>query len=199
MSGGARRRSAAVLACAALALGGCAQRSYLVLLENADGSTGKVVVDSTDGRRWVERPGEGVSLGTSPRPITADAARVEADFGPALRALPPPPAVFLLYFESAVSRLTAESRAKLPQVLSQVRARPAPDISIVGHTDTVGSDAENEALGLARARVVHAILQAAGIDARDVSVSSHGEHNLLVPTPDNTDEARNRRVEVTVR
>lgn len=199
MSGGVRRHAAAVLACAALVLGGCAQRSYLVLMENADGSTGKVVVDTADGRRVVDRAGEGVTLGASPRPLTVDAQRIEADFGPALSALPPPPTVFLLYFETAGARLTAESRAKLPQVLEQVKSRPAPDISIVGHTDTVGSDADNEALGLARARAVHAMLKTAGIGAREVTVSSHGEHNLLVRTPDNTDEARNRRVEVTVR
>jgi outer membrane protein OmpA-like peptidoglycan-associated protein len=32
-----------------------------------------------------------------------------------------------------------------------------------------------------------------------VDVASHGETNLLVPTPDDTAEAKNRRVEVTVR
>jgi outer membrane protein OmpA-like peptidoglycan-associated protein len=30
-------------------------------------------------------------------------------------------------------------------------------------------------------------------------VESHGKRNLLVPTPDNTEEVRNRRVEVTIR
>ena len=43
------------------------------------------------------------------------------------------------------------------------------------------------------------LLVAAGLDAALVEVASHGESNPLVPTPDNTAEARNRRVEVTVR
>ena len=42
-------------------------------------------------------------------------------------------------------------------------------------------------------------LVAAGLDTRLVEVTSHGETNPVVPTPDNTAEARNRRVEVTVR
>jgi outer membrane protein OmpA-like peptidoglycan-associated protein len=32
-----------------------------------------------------------------------------------------------------------------------------------------------------------------------VEAASHGEANLLVPTPDGIEEAKNRRVEVTVR
>ena len=34
---------------------------------------------------------------------------------------------------------------------------------------------------------------------RDRVVTSHGEGNLLVKTPDNTPEPANRRVEITVR
>jgi len=32
-----------------------------------------------------------------------------------------------------------------------------------------------------------------------VVVESHGKRNLLVPTPDETPEPRNRRVEITIR
>ena len=37
------------------------------------------------------------------------------------------------------------------------------------------------------------------LDRDLIEVRSHGETELLVPTPDNTDEPRNRRVEVKVR
>ena len=37
------------------------------------------------------------------------------------------------------------------------------------------------------------------VQLSDLTVTSHGESNLLVRTPDNTPEARNRRVEVTIR
>lgn len=196
----ARRPGCIAASCLALLLSGCAQHSYMVLLENADGSTGKVMVETRGGHTLVDRAGSGASLSAAgPQAFTPDAQQVETDFGPALRALPPAPTTFLLYFETATARLTAESRAKLPRVLEQTRARPVPDISIIGHTDTVGSSTDNEALGRARASAVLMLLRSAGIDARDVTVTSHGERNLLVPTADNIDEPRNRRVEVTVR
>ncbi|QDF95779.1 hypothetical protein CJ010_04030 [Azoarcus sp. DD4] len=199
-AGTLRRLGSLLAAGLALTTAGCAQRSYLVLLEDADGSTGKVVVDGPRGRVQLDRAGDAVSLTTDgPRPLGSSPQQIEADFGPALSALPPPPTTFLLYFETAGARLTPDSRAKLPDVLKQVRTYPAADISIIGHTDTVGSEADNEALGLARARAVSGMLNGASIAARAITITSHGERNLLVPTPDNTDEARNRRVEVTVR
>jgi outer membrane protein OmpA-like peptidoglycan-associated protein len=70
---------------------------------------------------------------------------------------------------------------------------------VVGHTDTVGSEADNAALAMQRAETVRDLLVKDGLDPKMIEVDSHGEKNLLIPTPDNTDEPRNRRVEVTVR
>ena len=71
-------------------------------------------------------------------------------------------------------------------------------ITIVGHTDNVGEDKENEALGLARAKSIANILQRCGIAANRLSVSSKGESE---PVADNsTDDGRhqNRRVVISV-
>jgi outer membrane protein OmpA-like peptidoglycan-associated protein len=70
---------------------------------------------------------------------------------------------------------------------------------VIGHTDTVGDSRDNEQLSLARAKSIASLLKEAKLDADKIVVESHGEKNLLVPTPDNTDEPRNRRVEITVR
>jgi outer membrane protein OmpA-like peptidoglycan-associated protein len=43
------------------------------------------------------------------------------------------------------------------------------------------------------------LLVAAGLDPSLVDVTSHGEADPLVPTPDERLEPRNRRVEITVR
>jgi len=72
------------------------------------------------------------------------------------------------------------------------------NITIVGHTDNVGEDKENEALGLGRAKSVARILTACGIAANRISASSKGESE---PAADNsTDDGRhqNRRVVITV-
>ena len=66
------------------------------------------------------------------------------------------------------------------------------------HT-TVGSNDINVRISTQRAFSVRDLLIAAGLRRDVIEVSSHGENNLLVKTPDNTPEPRNRRVEVTIR
>ena len=70
---------------------------------------------------------------------------------------------------------------------------------MIAHTDTVGDEENNAKLSLERAKMVASLLKAAKLDEDKIRVESHGEKNLLIPTPDNTAEPRNRRVEVTVR
>ena len=74
-----------------------------------------------------------------------------------------------------------------------------PDVTVVGHTDTTGTAQANIELGRSRATLIRDRLVAAGLDASLVSVASHGEADLLVPTPDDTLEPRNRFVDVSVR
>ncbi|HNE30693.1 MAG TPA: OmpA family protein, partial [Saprospiraceae bacterium] len=70
--------------------------------------------------------------------------------------------------------------------------------NVVGYTDDVGTEQENIALGLARAKSVAKILQSNGIAANRITTDSKGEAN---PVADNsTDDGRhqNRRVVITV-
>jgi outer membrane protein OmpA-like peptidoglycan-associated protein len=104
-----------------------------------------------------------------------------------------------LYFVSGSTQLTPESDALLRDILALVTNRPAPDVTVIGHTDTVGTARANVELGRSRATLIHDRLIRVGLDRRLVSVASHGEADLLVRTPDETDEGKNRRVEVSVR
>jgi outer membrane protein OmpA-like peptidoglycan-associated protein len=54
-------------------------------------------------------------------------------------------------------------------------------------------------LSTERARHVRDQLVEKGVDAELISVTSHGEDNPLIPTPDEVAEPKNRRVEVVVR
>jgi outer membrane protein OmpA-like peptidoglycan-associated protein len=87
----------------------------------------------------------------------------------------------------------------LPDVVQSIRERRAGDVGVVGHTDTVGTRPYNYRLGLRRATRVADLLVAAGVDRSLLDLDSHGEDDLLVPTRDDVDEPRNRRVEITVR
>jgi len=191
--------AAALLLCAILA-SGCASKSYVVLVESPDGSTGAIEVRTEKGLSRVDQKGYAVSLdGSSAKPFQVDQPRLDKDFSAARAAQPALPKSYLLYFRTGTSRLTEKSQAEIPEVLRTVRDRGPSAVSVIGHTDTVGSKIDNEDLGLLRARAIARQLQENGLQALELVVTSHGEGNLLVKTPDNTPEPANRRVEITVR
>ncbi len=69
-------------------------------------------------------------------------------------------------------------------------------VSVVGHTDTMGSKDYNYSLGGRRAEAVQKMLIKYGIPASQIVAVSAGEEGLAVPTPDGVANAQNRRVRV---
>jgi outer membrane protein OmpA-like peptidoglycan-associated protein len=126
-------------------------------------------------------------------------ADVKRLFGDALAALPPAPRLFTLEFRFESDALTEESNALVPEILRTVKGLSVPEVVVIGHTDTMGEPRANLALGLKRAISVREILVNAGLASSTIEVTSHGEADLLVKTPNNTPEPRNRRVGITVR
>ena len=114
-------------------------------------------------------------------------------------ALPPPVARFTLYFADTGTTLTPESEAELKKVFEEIARRPGAEVQVTGHTDTVGSEADNDKLSLKRASDILAALVAQGLNPTISRAVGRGKRELLVPTPDNTAEPRNRRVEIIVR
>jgi outer membrane protein OmpA-like peptidoglycan-associated protein len=177
-------------------------RDIIVLLPDDQGKTGAIVVSSAGVERRLDRPGQSVTVesGSPPGlPTVISRQDVEKIAGPALAALPKPPAKFILYFYHDSIDLTTESQALLRKVFVTIRDRAPVDISVVGHTDTVGKDDYNSVLSLKRARAVASILRGKGVDPSVLDITSHGKRNPLVPTGDQVPEPRNRRVEITVR
>ena len=176
-----------------------APRSYIALLPSLDGTVGQVLVRGAGGEQRITQARYGAPLDGSHAPAPVDEAAFQRDFAAAIAARPEPALHFLLYFESGDTRLTPESLALLQQVVGSAGQRVHTDISIVGHSDTMGPAEQNVALSLRRAHAVAGLLQGRGLQAQALTVESHGERNLLIPTPDETPEPRNRRVEVTIR
>lgn len=193
------RRLYGALLCVSLAACAPVKKSYVVLLEDPQGGVGAITVRSASGTQTVDQARFAASLDGSGEPALVDPKQFDADFADVLAARPVLPQTYLLYFESGGAELTAESRALLPRILTDTQSRAAADVSIIGHTDTVGNAPANEALALQRAQWVADQLAQAGLKPFAQTVASHGESSLLVPTPDDTPEPRNRRVEVTVR
>lgn len=173
--------------------------SYVVLLPSPDGSVGQVVVQGTSGERVLSQAQQATSLDGSTAPNEIPKEQLQRDFGSVMSARPPLPEHFVLYFKFGRTQLTAESATLLPKVMARLRARKVPDVSVIGHTDTVGKEAGNAALGLKRANLIAGQIRKQGLDNVDVSIESRGQNSLLVPTQDQVNEPRNRRVEITVR
>jgi outer membrane protein OmpA-like peptidoglycan-associated protein len=175
----------------------------IVLLPDPDGGhMGSALVSTSGGQVELKRPREStrVRRGQAPAPpVVLTEEEIRKRFGDALNARPPEAREFLLYFETGGDVLTPESQALVAEIVAFVRARPAPDVTVIGHTDTTGDAQSNFDLGMRRAILIRDLLVRAGLDPSQVDLASHGEADLLIATPDNTPEPRNRRVEVTVR
>jgi adhesin transport system outer membrane protein len=186
-------------------LGACAAppppppQSYVALLASPDGSVGKVVVQGQRGEQVLTKAQQGALLDGSQPPFDVSAEQLQRDFGAAMKARPEMPEQFLLYFELGGAQLTAESKTLMTRIVERALARQAVDMSVIGHTDTQGVANANEALALKRATAIAEQLRELGLKDAVMAVESHGERNLLVPTPDETAEPRNRRVEITLR
>ena len=129
--------------------------------------------------------------------ISADQLR--ARMAKALEAQPLPPKHFTLYFIEGSDTFTAESRAVVKDIFEEIKQRPVPELIVVGHTDRVGSIADNDRLSTKRANTVRDQLIKLGIDPESIQASGRGERDPLVPTDDEVEEPRNRRVEILVR
>jgi OOP family OmpA-OmpF porin len=110
----------------------------------------------------------------------------------------PPPSVNLnILFATGSADLTPGAMQTLAE-LGQALNNPAlagSRFRIEGHTDTVGAPDANKALSDRRAAAVAAFLaQNYHIDYARLQPVGMGEDGLLVPTPDQTPELRNRRV-----
>lgn len=174
----------------------------IVLLPEKDGRATAVTVTQGSSQVVLDRPYAAASAAAAAggvRPSQSSAAEVQAKFGAALAAQPPRPASFVLYFVEGGDALTDESKAVVERVFGEIAARPAPDIAVIGHADSVGNATANDALSLQRAETIRRELLRRGIAPENVLASGRGERELLVPTADNVDEPRNRRVEIIVR
>ena len=179
-----------------------AGQALIVLLSDEDGATGRAGVSNPAGtvELAAARNATKVTANRAPSAVTTmSEAEVTRLFGEALSALPPAPRSFTLHFRFESDALTDESKALVPEILRTVKGRPAVEVVVVGHTDTMGTPAANFALGLKRATAVRVLLVAAGLDPATVEAASLGEAYLLVRTSDETPEPRNRRVEITVK
>ncbi len=188
----------------ALFAAGCAgPKSLIVLLPEEGKPPGQVTVTTAGGSQVLNQPWQAVEVsGGEARPAAPtvmDKAAVQGIFAEALAAAPAAPICYMLYFKHDTAVLTADSQRLLPEIIKAIEARHPAELSVIGHTDTMGTVEYNYKLGLLRANTVTALLKSLGAAPVTIETSSHGKGDLLVKTGDQVSDARNRRVEVTIR
>ena len=193
------RRLALVLP---LLLTGCAHGSSMVLLPDEDGGQGQVALLEVDGK-----PTETVVATANSRATLKGAGAVRPlgakGLKPAeaalLTDLPPAASSFTLYFLEGTVDMTPESAPVLEALRAEIARRPGAEVQVTGHSDTVGSDEDNDALSQKRAEEILTLLVSRGFDRSIMSAVGRGERELREPTADNVGNPVNRRVEVIVR
>ena len=195
------RHLAACAVVATLTTGCATQRAVVLLLPDEGGTVGRASVSNQAGAVELvdARSAAVVEKGRAPQLVSIMSdAEVKRKFGETLAILPAAPIRFTVYFQFDSDALTDESRRLVPRILATVKERSAREVIVVGHTDRMGSTAENFALGLKRATTVRTLLMAAGLDSSIVDVTSLGESDPVVRAANGQAEPRNRRVEIVV-
>ena len=186
----------------AFALAACAHSS-MVLLPDEGGGHGQVAILESGGKASdvvVSEADSRTGLGGShPSAKPLGAHGLNAAETALVGDLPPPAKSFTLYFLEGTTEMTEGSLPVLEELRAEIARRPGAEVQVTGHTDTVGSDADNDALSLKRAEEVLNFLASKGFDRSIMSAVGRGERELKVPTADNVSSPVNRRVEVIVR
>lgn len=197
------KRPSAAAAALILSLTACATPDRVVLLpdENNNNAVGKLNVSSKGGDTLLDSAYDTAAVSGSDAAArsTSDPAQVREDFGTVLAALPRPPQIRYYKFQYDSADLLGDQKAELLSFLRQVADRPEAEVVIIGHTDTVGSDAYNDDLSLKRAEAVKNELIALKVPAAHISVAGRGKRELRKQTADNVEEPENRVVEIEVR
>ncbi|MCL2737367.1 MAG: OmpA family protein [Alphaproteobacteria bacterium] len=104
--------------------------------------------------------------------------------------------IFEIRFDFDRYEIKPEYRQIIRNLVDTANRHKNVKISVVGHTDTVGSPNYNFALGGRRAEAVRNELIKSGIPASQIIALSSGMNNLRVPTGPGVKNAENRRVRV---
>lgn len=102
----------------------------------------------------------------------------------------------IVFFDFNKSELKTEAMAKVHNIYTEMKKHHDVKITLVGHTDFVGSEKYNMKLSEKRANTVKKELSNLGIPEKVMKVEGKGYSEMMVPTAKGVKEAKNRRVEM---
>jgi OmpA-OmpF porin, OOP family len=136
-------------------------------------------------------------------PVAPRAAPAPAAAAPAPAAPQPPAATKVTYaadafFDVNKSVIKPEGKAKLDDLVGKIKDINLEVIIAVGHTDSDGSDAANQALSVRRSEAVKAYLTSKGVEKNRVYTEGKGEKQPVADNKTKDGKTKNRRVEIEV-
>jgi len=102
-------------------------------------------------------------------------------------------------FDTNSARINPSFRDTLNQIAGTLQQHPEANVTVVGHTDSTGSDSYNMKLSQDRAQSVTAYLATQGIAGTRLSAVGQGESMPIADNATAEGRAQNRRVEMFVR
>jgi outer membrane protein OmpA-like peptidoglycan-associated protein len=103
-----------------------------------------------------------------------------------------------LLFDYDSDRIRPEAAQNLSNLAASLKNYPNTNILIVGHTDSVGTEAYNQNLSERRARSARNFLIAEGVPANRLQVAGRGELEPVAANASAAGRQLNRRVEVAI-
>ena len=127
----------------------------------------------------------------APPPVPAPAAPPPAPVAEAKRS-------FQVFFDFDKSNITAAAAKVIQAASDAVKAGNVVQVTVTGHTDTVGTASYNQGLSERRAAAVKGEMVKDGVAAGEITTVGVGKNGLLVPTADGVREPQNRRAEIVL-
>jgi outer membrane protein OmpA-like peptidoglycan-associated protein/Tol biopolymer transport system component len=103
-----------------------------------------------------------------------------------------------IFFETGSALLLPASYPELHKLLQILHENPTMKIEIRGHTDNVGSDADNQELSDNRAKAVYQYLIDNKIEESRLSFKGYGESQPIANNESETGRQKNRRTEFVI-
>lgn len=102
-------------------------------------------------------------------------------------------------FDTGSSNLRAASKASIREMADVFDKYPNTTISVQGHTDSVGTNSNNQRLSERRANSVASYLQTVGVTGSRVETTGYGESQPRSSNSTRSGRQSNRRVEIHIR
>ncbi len=136
-----------------------------------------------------------------PAPVVTvpDAAAREADSLMKLKAMMPKELTIYFEFNDAKFKADPQYENSIAEFKAWLDKYPGSKLSVVGHTDLVGTPEYNGELGLKRALVVGKYIEGLGISSDRMMIETAGETKPAAGYITEEQRAKNRRTELTIK